>query len=63
MQSNGVRPEAEEVIGIIRKKWARAQKPVMLVDFGVGRFGLEGQVRRMMNELGVPTYNSESAPE
>ena len=49
----------QHVVEEITARYAKAQKPIVIVDACAGRFGMAGEVRKLVEGCGVRFFESE----
>jgi pyruvate decarboxylase len=50
----------DHVVEAITARFANAEKPIVIVDACAGRFGMAGEVRKLVEGAGVRFFESES---
>ena len=49
----------EHVVAEITERYVKAERPVVLVDACAGRFGMAGEVRKLVESCGIRFFESE----
>jgi pyruvate decarboxylase len=52
----------EYVVEEITERFAKAKKPIIIVDACAGRFGMAGEVRKLVEKCQIRFFESEWAP-